>query len=74
MNDVMHGEEKLAAILSHPAIAKLRSSLASREMTTLSLSPSLSAIAGFPARRTWSSIAPCRTDWSNGCVSRAQNR
>ncbi len=30
MNDVMHGEEKLAAILSHPAIAKLRSSLASR--------------------------------------------
>lgn len=30
MNDVMHGEERLTAILSHPVIAALRSSLASR--------------------------------------------
>jgi 8-oxo-dGTP pyrophosphatase MutT (NUDIX family) len=31
MNDVMHGEEKLAAILSHPKIARLRESLAARQ-------------------------------------------
>ena len=30
MNEVIHGEEKLAAILSHPAIAKLRTSLGAR--------------------------------------------
>src|SRR5437763_14159425 len=30
MNEVMHGEERLAAILSHPAIAQLRSSLSAR--------------------------------------------
>jgi len=31
MNDVMHGEERLSAILSHPMIARLRASLAARQ-------------------------------------------